>query len=97
VIEHFWTAATFGLPECSVEELRINTPAESAAVIREVFGGRPGPARNIVVANAAAGLLAARRADDPKVAVESAANSLDSGDVLALLDRLCRMTREFVV
>jgi anthranilate phosphoribosyltransferase len=97
VIEHLWTAATFGLPECRVEELRIDSPVESAAVIREAFGGRPGPARNIVVANAAAGLLAAQKTADPKNAVEMAAQAIDSGEVLALLDRLGRMTREFVV
>jgi anthranilate phosphoribosyltransferase len=97
VIEHLWTAATFGLPECRVEELRIDSPVESAAVIREAFGGRPGPARNIIVANAAAGLLAAQKTADPKNAVEMAAQAIDSGEVLALLDRLGRMTREFVI
>jgi anthranilate phosphoribosyltransferase len=97
VIEHLWTAATFGLPECRVEELRIDSPAESAAVIREAFGGRPSPARNTVVANAAAGLLAAQKTADPKTAVQMASQAIDSGAVLALLESLGRMTREFVV
>jgi anthranilate phosphoribosyltransferase len=97
VTEHFWTAGTFGLAECRVEELQVNSPVESAAVMREVFGGKPGAARNMVLANAAAGLLAARRADHPHKAVEMAAAAIDSGDVTGLLDRLGRMTRGLVL
>jgi len=97
VTEHFWTAETFGLAECRVEELQIGSPAESAAVIRDIFGGKPGAARDIVLANSAVGLLAARRADDPRTAVELAARAIDSGDASTLLDRLGRLTRELVV
>ena len=54
-----WTAASFGLPPCSVDDLRVQSPAESADVIRGVLSGRRGPAREIVLANAAAALVAA--------------------------------------
>jgi anthranilate phosphoribosyltransferase len=52
VREHHWTAKTFDLPECRVEELQVQSPAESAALIRDIFGGKAGAARNIVLANA---------------------------------------------
>ena len=92
VVQHHWSAATFGLPECRVADLQIHSPAESAAVLRGVFGGRPGPPRDIVLANAAAGLLAAQAASDPRHGVEQAAKAIDSGHVLELVHRLAELT-----
>jgi anthranilate phosphoribosyltransferase len=88
LVEHTWSAKTFGLPECRVEELQVDSPAASAAVIRNIFAGNPGPARNIVVANAAAGLLAAERFTDPREAARFAASALDEGRAAKLLERL---------
>ena len=92
LIEHRWTAATFGLAECSVEPLQVGSPAESAAVLRQVFQGEPGAARDIVLANAAAGLLTARKTDDPREAVSQAAAAIESGKVLDVAQRLVAMT-----
>jgi anthranilate phosphoribosyltransferase len=92
VVEHHWTAETFGLPECQVAELRINSPAESADVLRAVFAGQQGSHRNIVLANAAAGLLAAQAASDPGNGVELAAQAIDSGKVRELVPRLAELT-----
>ncbi|MGE5192532.1 MAG: anthranilate phosphoribosyltransferase [Deltaproteobacteria bacterium] len=93
VLEHHWTAQTFDLPECRVEELQIQSPAESAAVIRDIFAGKRGAPRDIVLANTAAGLLAARRVDDPREAVEQAAQAIDSGRALDLVHRLAELTQ----
>ena len=92
VVEHLWSAGTFGLPECQVAELRISSPAESAAILRDVFAGQPGPHRNIVLANAAAGLLAAQAVSDPRHGVERAAAAIDSGRVSELVHRLAELT-----
>lgn len=96
VVSLTWTAATFGLPECGVDDVQIETAAESADVIREVFAGMPGPQRNIVLANAAAALLAAERTADPRGAVEIAALAIDSGGAAALLQRLIEFTNRTV-
>ena len=37
VYAHEWTAADFGLAACKMEELRVDGPEASAAVIRAVF------------------------------------------------------------
>jgi anthranilate phosphoribosyltransferase len=92
VVERTWSAATFGLPECRAADLRVSSAQESAAVIREVFAGRAGPARNMVLANAAAGLLAAEKLTEPEAAVAHAAAALDSGAVQSLLQDLVRLT-----
>ncbi len=97
VVEHHWSADTFGLPECQAADLRIDSPAESAAILRAIFAGQPGPARNIVLANAAAGLLAARAATDPRDGVAQAAKAIDSGTVRDLMDRLAEFSTKLSV
>jgi anthranilate phosphoribosyltransferase len=92
LIEHLWTAETFRLPECRVEQLQVDSAAASAALLRGIFQGQNGAARNIVLANAAAGLLAARLTDDARDGVKRAADALDSGKVLDVLERLVAAT-----
>ena len=58
ITEHEWSAGDFGLPECEAESLRVDSPDASAGMIRGVLEGQGGAARNIVVANTAAALVA---------------------------------------
>lgn len=81
-----WTAADFGLPPTSTEGLRVEGPAESAAMLRETFAGRAGPVREYILANAAAALWTVRQTP-LRQAVEQAADALDSGSAERLLDR----------
>lgn len=90
-----WSAATFGLPECRVDELRVHSAQESAARIRSVFAGERGPSRDIVVANAAVGLLAAGKAPSPKAAAELAAATIDASKATEILERLIEVTNQF--
>jgi anthranilate phosphoribosyltransferase len=87
-----WTAADFGLAECRLEELRINSPAESAEVIRGILAGKPGPARDIVVANAAAALWCIGRAETTRAAAALAAEQIDSGAAHKKLEQLAAWT-----
>ncbi len=92
-LRHFtWTPADFGLQPASVESIRVAGPDESAALIRQVLAGGKGPARDIVVINAAAALWTAGRADAPGVAAESAAVAIDSGEAQQLLEQLVEMS-----
>src|SRR4051812_12854815 len=77
--EFTWRPETFGMSRQWLNGLTIDTPAASADLIRKVLGGEPGPARDIVILNAAAGLLAAGRATEPKSAAALAADAVDSG------------------
>lgn len=83
-----WTAADFGLEPCRLEELHADGPEESAAILRAVLRGEDGPHRRIVLANAAAALLAAERAATPREGVARAAEELDSGRALRVLQQL---------
>ncbi len=93
VQRHTWSAATFGLSECSVADLQVGSPAESAARIRAVFNGERSAARDIIVANAAAALIAAKTESDPVVAAERAARAIDSGATATLLTRFAGLTQ----
>jgi anthranilate phosphoribosyltransferase len=77
-----------GLPRAKLESLQVKTAAESAAVIRDVFAGKPGPCADIVALNAGAALLVAGQAKDLRDGVSIARASLASGGAKAALDRL---------
>ncbi|MCM2372833.1 anthranilate phosphoribosyltransferase [Aporhodopirellula aestuarii] len=88
-ISHVWTPADFGLTPAHVDSLTVADPAESADVIRDVFGGKPGPQRDTVIAGCAAALLLVGRADDLKQAARIAAEGIDSGAAKDKLYSLC--------
>ena len=85
-----WTIdpAELGLKPASLEAIAGGDAAENAATIRSVLSGESGPRRDIVLLNAAAGLVAASRADDMKSGLDLAADSVDSGNATRALDLL---------
>jgi anthranilate phosphoribosyltransferase len=77
-----------GLPTASVEQLRGGDPATNARLARAVLAGERGPHRDIVVLNAAAGLLVADVVPDLAAGVVVAGEVLDDGRAASALDRL---------
>jgi anthranilate phosphoribosyltransferase len=77
-----------GLPEAKPEDLTGGNAMENAAHICAVLGGLKGPFRDIVLLNAAAALLVAGKAQSLRDGVALAAESIDSGEALAVLDAL---------
>ena len=71
-------------------------PAHNAAIFRSVFAGDTGPARDIVVLNAAATLVVAGLADDLAAGGQLAAAALDDGSAARVLDDLVALTTEAV-
>ncbi len=93
VKQHSWTAKDFGLNECQPEQLSVSSPGESADVIRAILAGQSGPARDIVVANAAAALLCSQMAATLTDGVQQAQQAIDSGEAKRLLDQLIEWTQ----
>ena len=87
-----WTAADFGLPECSVEELKVSTPQESAERIRAVFSGEAGASRDMVVANSAVALFASGRSETVLAGVRLARDTIESGRAADVVSRLGEWT-----
>ncbi len=78
----------FPLGTSTALDLRGGTPQENAAIATAVLSGRKGPQRDIVVANAAFGILASDRATSIHEAVALAEESIDSGKALSKLRQL---------
>ncbi|WP_315854105.1 anthranilate phosphoribosyltransferase [Gemmata palustris] len=85
-----WSPREFGLSSVSPSSIRANDSVESAAIIRGVLNGEDGPARRIVVANAAAALWAAEAVPTLRDGVERAEAALKAGKPRAVLAELCR-------
>jgi anthranilate phosphoribosyltransferase len=83
-----WTPADLGLAPCRLEELRVDGPQASAALVREAIEGRAGAAYRVTLANAAAALLAAERVESLSEGVACAARAVASGDAARVLSRL---------
>ncbi len=85
-----WQPEDFGIARSSVDSLTVDGPTQSAAIIRNILAGASGPARDVVILNAAAGLLTAGKTDRPQEAAAIAAKAIDSGAAQVLLESLVR-------
>lgn len=82
----------FGFGIAKMEDLLVESSRHSADIIGKVLSGAKGPARDIVVLNAAAAITVADRADDIGAAVPLAENSIDSGAAKAALEKLIEIS-----
>jgi len=93
-LRHFrWTPSDFGLGTICLTSIQVNGVQESAAMIQAVLAGQPGPARDIVVANAAAALWTAEKAATHSACAAIAAETIDLGAARDLLARLVAANR----
>lgn len=81
-----------GLTLTASEEMPGGSPEENAAIARDTFAGKPGPARDIVVLNAGAGLYIAGLADSIAAGVATAQQAIDDGSAARRLDDLVAAT-----
>ena len=83
----------FGLTPTTLDRLRVDGLEASVRVARAVLGGEPGPARDFVLANAAAGLVVAGRVESLADGVRTGLDALRSGRAAAALERMARCSR----
>lgn len=89
-----WQPTDFGLPACTLADLRADDAAASARIIRDILAGAAGPPAWVVLANAAAGLLAAEYVASLREGVAVARAAIDSGGARQVLAELVRATHE---
>jgi anthranilate phosphoribosyltransferase len=81
----------FGLAPATLEQLRGGDRRENAFILREILAGRErGAKRDAVLLNSAAALFVAGKAKSLTEGLEHAADLIDSGKVLAKLERLIK-------
>jgi len=76
-----------GLQPCDPAALRGRDVQENAAIARSILDGRRGPARDVVVLNAAAALIVAGRARDLREGATAAGRAIDEGRAAAVLQK----------
>lgn len=97
VTEHDVDPGDLGLPRARLTDLAGGTPAENADILRRVLSGEQGAVRDIVLLNAAAGLVAWELLHEPAHAerpmarrlregIATAAAAVDDGRAAARLD-----------
>lgn len=97
VTEHDLDPRDLGIPRATIADLLGKDAAYNAAVVRAVLAGEEGPVRDIVLLNAAAGLVSYELASDPSRVQESildrfrsqmavAAEAIDSGAAASKLE-----------
>lgn len=105
VHEHDLDPRDLGLPRAEIADLLGGDPAHNAQVVQRVLAGEAGPVRDIVLLNAAAGIVSyelfrdAAQVQLPIVerlaaARDRAAEAIDSGAGAALLTRWVEATRQ---
>ena len=82
-----------GLPRADIARLKGGLPEENARIMRALLQGEKGAKRDVVLLNAAAGLLAAEKVSDFKEGLDLAAEIVDSGQALRKLERLVELSQ----
>jgi anthranilate phosphoribosyltransferase len=80
--------ADVGLPKAQTGALKGGDAHENARIIERVLAGERGPARDVVLLNAGAGLLIAGEAASVGDGILMASRAIDRGDARRTLDRL---------
>lgn len=83
----------FGLSSCKKEELTGGTPAQNAEITRSILKGEKGPKRNAVLLNAGAALYIGGKAASFKDGITLAAELIDNGSALSVLDTFAAESR----
>ena len=77
-----------GLNRVSLNELQGGEPKENAEIIKSILNGEIGPKRDIVLLNAAAGIVVGGKAKNLKEGLVKATESVDSNAALNILTQL---------
>jgi anthranilate phosphoribosyltransferase len=84
----------FGLPMASNRSLKVETPAQSKAMLLGVLENQPGPSRDIVVFNSGVALYAANVVDSIPAGIAKARVALESGAAKAKLEQLIEVSKK---
>ncbi|MEE8413971.1 MAG: anthranilate phosphoribosyltransferase [Dehalococcoidales bacterium] len=85
----------FGVSEAGLDSLQGGTADENASLLRSILSGTLGPQRDVVLMNTAAALVAGDKAETVLQGIDIAKESLDSGQAMAKLEQLIKLTGSF--
>lgn len=87
------TPEELGVNRASIEDIKGGTASENAGMLRDVLKGKEGPRCDVVLLNAAAGLVAGDVVGNLAEGVELARKTIDNGRALQKLEELIRVSQ----
>lgn len=87
VVEKTLYPSDFGFSFVAMQDIRGGDAVTNAQALQSLLEAAPGGYRDVVLANAAAGLVLTERAKDLREGVEQAAHAIDSGAARRILDQ----------
>jgi anthranilate phosphoribosyltransferase len=84
-----------GLPLANLNQLRGGSPEENAKITKALLRGEGGPKRDIVLLNAAAGLMIGGKARDFETGLDLASEVIDIGQAMNKLEQLISLSQSF--
>jgi anthranilate phosphoribosyltransferase len=91
---YYVTPEDFGLPRAPIEAIQGGDATRNAEIIREILRGDGGTRCDVVLLNAAAGLVTGGKAGNLREGISLARRSIQSGEALSRLERLIHLTRQ---
>ncbi len=86
--------SAFGMPFATPDALKGGDATFNAEIIKHIFAGQQGAARDIVLLNAGAALWVTRHADSIGEGIAITAEAIDSGKAAQTLESLARFTQQ---
>ena len=83
----------YGIFSVSSAKIQGGDAATNAAILESIFRGERGPKRDVVVLNAAAGIVAGGAAETMQDGIRAAENAIDSGAATKKLDNLRELSK----
>ncbi len=94
LVEEEISPATFGISTSSLSQIKGDSAAENAVLLKQVLQGEKGPHRDIVVMNAALALWTSGKFSSQDQCLEAAVESIDSGNAQQSLTRLIQVSQK---
>lgn len=92
VSSYFLSPEEFELKRIPRKDIAGGTPAENAAITREILQGRKGPKRDVVCLNAAPAMVVGKKAKTLQEGFRLAQRTIDSGSAAEKLEQLIAFT-----
>ena len=91
IVSGTMSPSEFGISLSDLESIKGGEPDYNAQIIKRVFSGEHGPHRDIVLLNAAAGILVGGKSDTIQGGIDIARECVDSGAAREVLARLAKV------
>ena len=85
----------FGMQKADINKLKVESAQQSLGMIKLIFEGHTGPARDIVLLNAGAAIYVAGLASSHQAGIDKAAEVIDVGAAMQKLNDLVKLTSSF--